>query len=92
VLREGLIVKPVKHLPVFMTFESSLPCFFRIRHGPSPELHESTPCPHNLFVLRSVLILSIDLHLGLASSFYPSGFRRAKSIIKSIKVLSRYSE
>jgi hypothetical protein len=52
--------------------EGSLPCSQKPSTGPYPEPDESRPY-HPVF-LRSILILSTHLRLGLPSGLFPSGF------------------
>jgi len=49
----------------FMEPEMSLPCSVEPATGPYRKLDESKPKPHILFLLRSILILSSNIRLGL---------------------------
>jgi hypothetical protein len=53
--------------------QGSLPCSQEPSSGPYPELDQSVHTPHPIS-LRSILILSSHLHLGLPSGRFPSGF------------------
>jgi hypothetical protein len=58
----------------FMESEGSIPCSHEPSTGPYPEPYK--PCPHNpiLYLVRSILILSTHLRLGLPSGIFTSGF------------------
>jgi hypothetical protein len=51
--------------------EGSLPCSQEPSTGPYPEPYKSNP--HHPISIRSILILSTDLRLGLPSGLFPSG-------------------
>jgi hypothetical protein len=54
--------------------EGSLPCSQEPATGPYPEPDRFSPYhPHPRNSLRSILILSTPLRLGLPSGFFPSG-------------------
>jgi hypothetical protein len=54
--------------------EGSSPCSQKPSTGPYPEPVRSSSHHPILFLLRSILILSAHLRLGLPSGFFPSGF------------------
>jgi hypothetical protein len=54
--------------------EGSLPCSQELSTAPYPEPDESNPYHPILSLLRSTLIFSIHLRLGLNSGLLPSGF------------------
>jgi hypothetical protein len=54
--------------------EGSSPCLQELSTGHYPEPHRSSPYHPILSLLRSILILSIYLRLGLPSGLFPSGF------------------
>jgi hypothetical protein len=56
----------------FVEPEGSLPCSQEPSTGPYPEPDRSSP--YHPICLRSILILSTDLRLGLSSGLFPSGF------------------
>jgi hypothetical protein len=58
----------------FMEPEGSLSCSQEPSTGPYPEPDRSSPYHPILSLLRSILILSIHLRLGLTSDLFPSGF------------------
>jgi hypothetical protein len=53
--------------------EGSLPCSQEPATGHYPELHASSPHLSILFLLKSILILSSHLRLGLPNGLFPSG-------------------
>jgi hypothetical protein len=57
----------------FMEPEGSLPCSQEPSTGPYPQPDQSS-LYHPILSLRSILILSTHLHLGLPSGLFPSGF------------------
>jgi hypothetical protein len=54
--------------------EGSLPCSQELSTGPYPEADRSSPYHPILSPLRSILILSTHLRLGLPNGLLPSGF------------------
>jgi hypothetical protein len=54
--------------------EGSLPCSQEPSTGPYPEPDRSSPYHPILSLLRSILILSTHLRLGLPSGLFPPGF------------------
>jgi len=54
--------------------EGSLPCSQKPATGPYPEPDESSSHVPTLFSLRTILILSSQLRLGLSNGVYHSGF------------------
>jgi hypothetical protein len=58
----------------FMEPESSLPFSQEPSTRPCPEPDRSSPYYPILSLLRSILVLSIHLRLGLPSALFPSGF------------------
>jgi len=57
-----------------MESEGSLPCSQEPTTGAYPEPHAFSPHLLTLFPLRSTVILSSHLCLGLLSGLFPSGF------------------
>jgi hypothetical protein len=57
-----------------MEAEGSLPCSQEPATGPCPEPDESSPHPPLFISLRSILMLSPHIRLGLPSGIFPSGF------------------
>jgi hypothetical protein len=57
----------------FMEPEGSLPCSQGISTGPYPEPDQSSPYRPIVSLLRSILILSTHLRLGLPNGLFPSG-------------------
>jgi hypothetical protein len=58
----------------FMEPEGSLPCSQEPSTGPYPEPDQSSPYHPILSLVRSILMLSTYLHLGLPSGFFPLAF------------------
>jgi hypothetical protein len=58
----------------FVEPECSLPCSQERPTGPNPEPYQSSPYRLIISLLRSNLILSTHLHLGLPSGLFSSGF------------------
>jgi hypothetical protein len=54
--------------------DGSLPCSQKPSTGPYPEPDQYNTYHHILSLLRSILILSTHLRLGLPSGLFPSGF------------------
>jgi hypothetical protein len=54
--------------------EGLLPFSQELSTGPYPQPDQSSPCHTILSLLRSILILSIHLRLGLTDGLFPSGF------------------
>jgi hypothetical protein len=72
-LRSWQVLSWAKNSPHFMEPEGLLPHSQEAATCPFPKPDQSSPCPQTTYQ-RSVLILSLHLHLGLPSSPFFSGF------------------
>jgi hypothetical protein len=70
-LEKPLLVQLLKNFPPFYGTRRFITVFTRALHWSLPEPDQSTP--YNL-ILRSILILSTPLGLGLFSGLFSSGF------------------
>jgi hypothetical protein len=69
------IVQPFRKFPAILRNpEGSSPCSQEPSTGPYPEPVRSGPYHPILSLLRSILILSTHLRIGLLSGLFPSGF------------------
>jgi hypothetical protein len=74
----------LKNLPIHrLEPEGSIPCSQEPPTGPYPKPYQSNPS--HPISLRSIIILSNHLHLGLLSGLFPSGF--PTNILHSIPLL-----
>jgi hypothetical protein len=67
-----VVTQLIKHPAFFMEPEGSSPCSRKPATGPYPEPAESSSL-HRSISLRSILMLSSHLRLGLPSGLLPSG-------------------
>jgi hypothetical protein len=66
-------MQPFKNFPAFYGTLRFIPCSQEPSTGPYPEPHQLIYTIHSIS-LRSILILSTHLRLGLPSGLFPSGF------------------
>jgi hypothetical protein len=73
-LRSRQLCSPSRTSQHFMETESWIPCSQEPSNGPYPEPYQSNLHHPMLCLLRSILILSTHLRLGLLSGLFSSGF------------------
>jgi hypothetical protein len=83
-------VQPLSNSQHFMEPKDSLPNLQELSNFPYPEPDKSSPHLHSISI-RSILILSTQLQLGLPSDLIPSGFPTSNTFNEEWCLLGCYA-